>query len=169
MEIIALLGLIIGGVLVIVGLGFIFPWKNVAKLKGETTGVIKDITELDASAFNEKMAEKSGLSKPAGKGIYVKTTVGGRQAGDAKVMFHSIYAYTVDGVEYTRADGLGYNKGLAEKKIGKEVTVHYNPNSPFQASLSSGKGYKYLSIGLISGGAFFLLIALVCGGMSMLF
>lgn len=169
MEIFALLGLIIGGVLMIVGIGFIFPWKAVAKLKGETAGVIKDITEQEASAFNEKMAEKLGLSKPVGKGIYVKTAVGGKMMDDPKVMYHSIYSYSVDGVEYTRADGLGYNKGLAEKKVGKEVTVYYNPNSPFQASLSFGKGYKYLSIGLISSGAIFLLIALVCGGISMIF
>lgn len=101
--------------------------------------------------------------------MYVTTSVGGRQAGDAKVMFHSIYSYSVDGVEYTRADGLGYNKGLAEKKIGKEFTVYYNLVCPFQASLSSGKGYKYLSIGLISGGAFLLLVALVFGGISMIF
>ena len=69
-------------------------------------------------------------------------------------MFHKVYRYVVNGKEYTRADGVRYNKGMVEPLIGKAVTVYYNPENPQQSTLSNGGGYKLtMTILYIVGGS----------------
>ncbi|MBQ9991578.1 MAG: DUF3592 domain-containing protein [Lachnospiraceae bacterium] len=135
-----------GGVFLVLCIGFLFPAVIVGKLSAETKGVIREITR-DALKYNERIAA-SAKNRNKTKGVYIRAGVGStRGMGDhTPVMYHMVYAYAVDGVEYSRADGPGYNKGLAEKKIGKEVTVYYDPENPLKASLSSGEIYRGLSI-----------------------
>ena len=144
--------LCIGGVCLAVGIGFIFPAGIVGKLSATTRGIIRDIT-LDAMKYNASINSPAEV-EVSGKKIVVQAGVGGkiRKEKYKKQVYHSVYFYNVNGVEYSRADGPGYNKGLAEKKIGKQVVVYYDPSNPLKASLSSGKVYKVLSVVLISLG-----------------
>ena len=62
--------------------------------------------------------------------------------GNNSNMYAPIFQYVVDGRTYSRASGLSYNKGAAQKKLGKTVPVYYNVNAPQKASLSNGKGSR---------------------------
>lgn len=158
--------LCIGGVLLIVGIAFIFPYRVVSGLSSTTKGVIKDIT-YNAYAYNERVAGKFATEKNAGSsdkpGIRVSAGVGGynNSGSNPKQMYHTIYSYMVDGVEYSRAAGPGYNKGIVEKKIGTEVTVYYDPADPLKSSLSSGTVYKILSCSFIPVGAILVIVGFI--------
>ena len=73
-------------------------------------------------------------------------------------MYSPVFQYVVNGRTYSRASGLSYNKGLAQKKLGKTVPVYYSVNDPARASLSNGKGYKMLGLGFSIGGILFCII-----------
>ena len=162
--------LIFGAVLLLIGLVFIIPYKVVSRLKGKTEGTMQDMTD-DAAAFNNEMLEalqQPTLQKDVGP-VTLSAHVGRRSnfsnnAPNA-VTYHAIYSYCVDGTEYARADSVGYNKGQIQKKLGKKIPVYYDPEAPFKASLSSGRVYKYLIIGLsalgiVLCGVYFLLFLL---------
>lgn len=144
--------LCIGGVCLVVGIGFLFPARIVGKLSATTRGIIRDIT-LDAMKYNASTSSPAE-GEVSGTKFVVRAGVGGtiRKEKYTKHVYHSVYFYNVNGIEYSRADGPGYNKGLAEKKIGEQVTVYYDPSNPLKSSLSSGKVYKILSLFLISLG-----------------
>ena len=75
-------------------------------------------------------------------------------------MFHKVYQYVVDGREYTRADGVRYDKGAVQSWIGKTVNVYYNPENPQQSTLSNGSGYKITMIILYIAGGLIMLVGL---------
>ena len=153
--------LLLGSVLLLIGLVFIIPYKVVSRLKGRTEGVIEDMTSNGKGYnYNTHVVETSNEEPSA----YAKSVVGHKKlaVGDPQAnMYHAVYAYEVNGVKYRRADGVSYNKGNVQKKIGKRVPVYYDPANPEKASLSSGKVYQYLSIGLSSLGVVVLGIGIV--------
>lgn len=156
--------LALGIILIIVGIAFILPCIAIGKLSASTRGLIKDIT-YDAASYNKRVAAKMSdlIDDSPKRKVYVSAGVGGHHdiSGDPKKMYHAIYSYTVNGVEYSKADGTGYNKGIAMKKIGSEVKVHYDPENPLKASLSSGLVYKVLSCSFIPAGAFIIIVGLL--------
>ena len=146
----------LSGVFLIVGIGFLFPAIIVGKLSATTKGIIKDMTH-DAMKYNAQVTTPAE-NEQSGIRFIVRAGVGdGNQIGRyTKRVYHAIYFYRVNGIEYSRADGVSYNKGLLEKKLGEVVTVYYDPSNPLKASLSSGKVYKILcvllfSLGILSG------------------
>ena len=160
---------IIGGVLLLVGIIFIFPCASVSSLGGKTTGKIIGMTK-DAIAFNETanretMEETKEKEEESTIHTHISAGVGGtytRTYGTKPSnMYHTIFSYCVDGTEYCRASGVSYNKGHINKKIGKDIPVYYDTKNPERASLSSGKVYEWLSTGLIVGGIVFLIAGLV--------
>ncbi len=183
-----LAGIIVIGVgLLVVGIGlvFIIPYKNVNRFAGnQVQGRIVDMV-WDAAMYNDPLDEAAGVEhfEVAGmefvpgtrtQGISIQSIhvrVGnGMQDPHVPVigrgtvnMYHKVYRYVVNGREYTRADGIRYNKGVVQSWIGKTVTVYYNPKNPQQSTLSNGSGYKITMIILyIVGGGLVLL------GMSLL-
>lgn len=48
---------------------------------------------------------------------------------------YPVYEYVVDGVTYRRAGAMGYHSWFADKKIGKTVTVFYDPKNPKEAKM----------------------------------
>lgn len=159
-----ILGLI-GLVVLLIGLVFIIPYKVVSKLKGKTDGVIVDMT-ANVEDYNKTKGDDFGNAEAGVKkrASYLKIGVGNKpmSIGSPEAsMYHAVYTYYVNGKEYRKVDGLGYNKGNVKKKIGKKVCVYYNLENPRRSSLSSGKGYKYVSIGLSALGLILLLMRVV--------
>lgn len=154
----------IGIVLIILGLAFVFPYKAVSRLSAVTEGIIKDMT-YDAMSYNQRVAEKlKGSEKERTKEkMYITMGVGEHHgiSGESKKMYHAVYFYTVNGIEYSRAEGLGYNKGIVEKNLGNQVAVHYNPENPLNASLSSGMVYRVLSSTFILIGIILMLAGIL--------
>lgn len=156
----------IGGILLIVGIAFIFPYRAISKLSAVVKGVIKDITN-DAYRYNQRITSKFEKGKkvenPPKSGVRFSAGVGGRSNfdGKSKQMYHVIYSYTIDGVEYSRADGPGYTKEIVKKRIGSEVIVHYDPQNPLNASLSTGMVYKILSCSFIPVGIVLVILGFI--------
>lgn len=76
-------------------------------------------------------------------------------------MFHKVYRYVVNGKEYTRADGVRYNKGAVQPLIGKPVMVYFNPENPQQSTLSNGDGYKLTMVILYVVGGLLMLLGII--------
>ena len=148
--------LIMGLVLLLVGIIFIICWKHLARYSGETTGVIIDITSSGAW-YNDRTEKEASISQGDRK-LQVQMHTNTGRYGHPSNMYAPVFQYTVDGRTYSRASGLSYNKGLAQKKLGKTVPVYYNVNKPQKASLSNGKGYRMLGLGLSIGGILFCII-----------
>ena len=148
--------LIMGLVLLLVGIIFVFCWRHLARYSGETTGLIIDITSSGAW-YNDRAEKEAAISQEDRK-LQVQMHTNTGRYGDHGNMYAPVFQYVVDGRTYSRASGLAYNKGLAQKKLGKTVLVYYNVNKPQKASLSNGKGYKILGLGLSIGGILFCMI-----------
>ncbi len=148
--------LIMGLVLLLVGVIFVICWRHLARYSGETTGVIIDITSSGAW-YNDRAEKEAAISQGDCKLQVQMHTNTGRYGNHSK-MYAPVFQYAVDGKTYSRASGLSYNKGLAQKKLGKTVPVYYNVNKPQKASLSNGKGYRMLGLGLSIGGILFCII-----------
>lgn len=178
-----LAGIIIMGVgLLVIGIGlvFIIPYKNVNRFAGnKVQGRIVDMV-WDAAMYNRPLDEAAGVEhfKVAGTEFvpgtrirrrhvfptYVHVGNAGQDPHKAVIgrgtvnMYHKVYQYVVNGREYTRADGIRYNKGVVQSWMGKPVTVYYNPQNPQQSTLSNGSGYKITMIILyVVGGVLVLL------------
>ncbi len=180
-------GIIVMGVgLIVIGIGcaFIIPYKNVKRFaSNKVQGQIVDMV-WNAAMYNEPLDKAANVEhvKVAGMELQpgtrmaplVEAKVGNDtiiRVGETETdphkpvvgrgtvnMFHKVYRYVVNGKEYTRADGVRYNRGMVEPLIGKPVTVYYNPENPQQSTLSNGGGYKLTMIILyIVGGLIALL------------
>ena len=160
---------IIGGVLLVVGIVFIFPCASVSSLGGETTGKIIGMTrnamDYNETANREMTEETKEKEEESNLRIHISAGVGGKntRVGGTKPSntYHAIFSYCVDGTEYCRASGVSYNKGYIDKKVGKTIPVYYDTKNPERASLSSGKAYERISTGLIAGGIVFIIAGLV--------
>ena len=160
---------IIGVVALIAGIVFIFPWITVSSLSGKTTGKIIGMTrnamDYNETANYETAEETKEKEEESTLHIHISAGVGGKNTrmGGTKPsnMYYTIFSYFVDGTEYRRASAVAYNKGYINKRIGKNVPVYYDMKNPERASLSSGKAYKWISIGLIAGGILFSVAGLV--------
>ena len=148
--------LIMGLVLLLAGIVFVICWRHLARYSGETTGVITDITS--SGAWYNDRAEKEAAISQEDRRLQVQMHTNTGRYGSHSNMYAPVFQYVVDGRTYSRASGLSYNKGLAQKKLGKTVPVYYNVNKPQKASLSNGKGYKILGLGLSTGGILFCMI-----------
>lgn len=174
--------IVIGAGVLVVGIGLIFiiPYKNVKRFtNNKVQGEIVDMV-WNAALYNVPLDEAAGVEQvtvagmefPAGSrthGIEPGVThirVGDGDPDPNKVvlgrgpvnMYHKVYRYIVNGKEYTRADGVRYDKKAVQSWIGKTVTVYYNPEKPQQATLSNGGGYKLtMAILYVVGGLLMLL------------
>lgn len=181
-----LAGIIVTGVgVLVVGIGLIFiiPYKNVKRFAGnKVQGQIIDMV-WNAAMYNEPLERAAGVEHLKIAGIEMQpgtrehafepgvthVYVGDDQSDPKKVvigrgtvnMFHKVYRYVVDGKEYTRADGVRYDKGTVESWMGKTVNVYYNPENPQQSTLSNGGGYKLTMIILYIAGGLIMLVGLV--------
>lgn len=149
--------LIMGLVLLLVGIIFIICWRCLARYSGETTGVIIDITRY-GYLYNNQAEKEAAVSQEDGRRPHVQVNTNTGSFENNSNMYSPVFQYVVDGRTYSRASGLSYNKGLAQKKLGKTVPVYYNVNDPARASLSNGKGYKMLGLGFSIGGILFCII-----------
>ena len=148
--------LIVGLVLLLVGIIFVICWRHLAGYAGETTGVIIDITRSGAW-YNQQAEEAAAGFREDGE-FQVQMNANTGLYNSNNNMYAPVFQYVVEGRTYSRASGLAYNKGIAQKKLGKTVPVYYNVNNPQKASLSNGKGYKILGLGLSIGGILFCVI-----------
>ena len=148
--------LIMGLILLLVGIIFVICWRHLARYAGKTTGVIIDITSL-AAQYNHR-AEKEVTNSQEDRKLHIHMNTNTGIYNQHSNMYAPVFQYVVDGRTYSRASGLSYNKGIAQKKLGKTVPVYYNVNNPQKASLSSGKGYKMLGLGFSIGGILFCVI-----------
>ncbi len=184
-----LAGIIIMGVgLLVVGIGlvFIIPYKNVNRFAGnKVQGRIVDMV-WDAAMYNAHLDEAAGVEHFEVAGMefvpgtrmqriqilptHVRVGNGTQDPHEPVIgrgtvnMYHKVYQYVVNGREYTRADGIRYNKGVVQSQMGKTVTVYYNPKNPQQSTLSNGMGYKIAMIILYVVGGLLVLL-----GMALLF
>lgn len=180
-----LAGIIVTGVgVLVVGIGLIFiiPYKNVKRFaSNKVQGRIIDMV-WNAAMYNEPLESAAGVEhfqiagmemQPGTREQGMNPFVTRETAGDAQNdpnrvvvgrgtvnMFHKVYQYEVDGREYTRADGVRYNKGAVQSWIGKTVNVYYNPENPQQSTLSNGSGYKITMIILYIAGGLIMLVGL---------
>lgn len=124
-------------------LGIIFAiiGKKIFKCTAETEGRIIDMCH---NAYNYNY----GGSGRVAIGVHL----GG--AADPG-MSCPIFTYRVNGMEYTRASNISWNRGQIRRKMNKTRTIYYNPENPEQASLT-----KQSSLALI--GKIFILV----GGIS---
>ncbi len=172
-------GLIVIGVgvlLIVIGLIFILPYKNVRRFsKEKVQGQIVDMV-WNAAMYNRPLDEVANVEqfKVAGMELRPGTRNAGIEiGGDGEQdpnrpivgrgdinMYHKVYRYVVNGKEYTRADGVRYNEGAVKKWIGKTVPVYYNPENPQQSTLSNGSGYKLTMIILYIVGGLCVLVGL---------
>jgi hypothetical protein len=181
-----LAGFIVMGVGVfIAGIGLIFmiPYKNVRRFAdNKVQGTVVDMV-WNAAAYNTPLEEaaevehfkilgmefKPGTRQHVGQMNEAYVHLGDGQPDTNKVMigqgpvnmYHKVYRYIVDGKEYTRADGVRYNKGVVQSWIGKTVMVYYNPENPQQSTLSNGGGYKLTMIILYMVGGFLVLLGMI--------
>ena len=150
--------LILGLTLLLVGIIFVICWRHLARYSGKTTGVIIDITRSGAQ-YNEQ-AEKEAAISTGDRTLRVQMNRNSGLYNNYSNMYAPVFQYVVDGRTYSRASGLAYNRGIAQKKLGKTVPVYYNVNKPQKASLSNGKGYKILGLGFFIGGILFCIMGL---------
>lgn len=171
----AIVATVFGGVALLVGLIFLIPYRHLAtRFDRSVTGRVVDLV-WNAAKFNREQGhEPAELTGQVGsRRIRVSVTVGGRHqvvnpmpgTEGASVQntintFHKVYTYTVNGQTYTRADGVRYSRGLAEKWLGRDVTVYYDSAEPSRASLSQGRGFLLVSRILLPIGAALLALAL---------
>lgn len=148
-----------GLILLLVGIIFVIIWRHLSQYSGETTGVIIDITR-SGYQYNTR-AEEEITNSQGNRKIQVQMNRNTGSVATNKNMYATIFQYVVDGRTYSRASGLSYNRGIAQKKLGKTVPVYYDMNNPQKASLSNGKGYKMLWLGLFIGGILFCIIGFV--------
>lgn len=159
MENFQLLFLLAGAVSLVLGMVFLVVTRTLGKLSVTTPGTIIEITS-DPVKYNKQCISFKEIGNQT---ISLNTYTGNTKSFDVHeaTMYHKVYRYTVNGQIYTRADGVGYNKGLVAGKIGEEVMVYYDPADPFRASLSSGKSYKILAILFLSLAFLFLLSGII--------
>lgn len=148
--------LIMGLVLLLAGIIFIICSRYLAGYAGETTGVIIDITR--SGAWYNQQAEEEAADFPGVHKSHVQVNTNTGLYNNQSNMYAPVFQYVVNGRTYSRASGLSYSKGIAQKKLGKTVPVYYNVDKPQKASLSNGKGYKMLGLGLSIGGILFCVI-----------
>ncbi len=148
MEIACIICGSVGVVALLIGLIFLRVFHNVKrKYTGVTTGTIVDFT-WNASSFNVEHGGDNTVVK-AGEHFTVHAYVGGRSLTALHRpytrMYHKVFSYSVNGMEYIRADVVRYSMDLLEKWKGKTVPVYYDEENPAKAGLSSGKGYKQVA------------------------
>ena len=153
--------LIMGLALLLAGIIFVICWRHLAQYSGETTGVIIDITgdgaRYNMQAQNElKSSSEAEASLERRPHIQMNTNIGVHN--NQSNTYAPVFQYVVNGRTYSRASGLSYSKGIAQNKLGKTVPVYYDVNNPQKASLSNGKGYMMLGLGLSIGGIVFCII-----------
>ncbi len=154
----------VGALLIIIGLIFNIPYKNVSRFAGNMVqGQIVDMV-WNAAMYNDPLDQAAQVEhyKIAGMEMRPGTRNVGLHFGRTIInvgdgnhdpcrpvvgrgpvnMYHKVYQYVVNGRVYTRADGVRYNRGAIEPLMGKMVPVYYNPSNPQQSTLSNGGGYK---------------------------
>ena len=163
MIVFPILATVYGGIALLIGLIFLIPHHYVtSRFDRTTTGKVTDLTQ-NAAKFNQAQGHAEAVLGE-GSRFQVRVKVGGRsmmRKVDGSVRtntggqfsttntYHKVYTYTVGGETYTRADGVRYSRGLAEKWLDKEVPVYYDSADPSRASLSNGKGYRLVCCILI--------------------
>lgn len=130
----------VGGFFLILGVIFVMIGKMKFKCTAETEGRIIDMC-LNAYDYN------NGNSGNVAVGIWVGSSSPG--------MYCPIFAYRVNGVEYTRASNVSWNRGQIKRKMNKPRTIYYNPENPEQASLTKQSAFAVI-------GKIFIPLGVVC-------
>lgn len=166
------ISLLAGGIVLLVSYIGNMPEKRLGENRMEVKGKIIDVTN-DAAKYNDKMYVKYGIPEADRP----KVRLGGTETRDPDMKvrgYHFIYAYTVDDVEYTKADEMGYGVLHPEEKLGEVVTVMYDADKPFNAVMTEFSGTKiYKSLGpigkaLLIAGAVLLVLGAGAAGLSLL-
>lgn len=125
---------------------------------------------MDATEYNDRMYVKYGIPEADRPKVRLDGGTTRIEDPDMRVVgYHFIYAYTVDGVEYTKADEMGYGVLHPEEKVGEVVTVMYDADKPFNAVMTEFSGTKiYKSLGpigkaLLIAGAVCIVLGISCG------
>ena len=118
--------------------------------------MIIDITR--SGAWYNQQAEEAAAGSQRGHKPHFQVNANTGLYNNQSNMYAPVFQYVVNGRTYSRAGGLAYSKGIAQKKLGKTVPVYYHVDKPQKASLSNGKGYKILGLSLSIGGILFCLI-----------
>lgn len=151
--------LIAGIILVFIGivfltLGIIFCVKgnNKKKYSGRTTGKVIDMCK-SAKSFNS-----GGDGEGLHFGVYVSTGNTSRP----KLSSCPIFTYTVNGMQYTRADNVAYDVSMIRHMMERTVDIFYNPSNPADAKLVVRS--PLLIVGIV-----FILVSVLMLGMGMSF
>lgn len=129
MEVFFIVGVslaLVGVVFLAVGIILCLKGNNKKKYTGKTTGRITDMCK-NAQSFNS-----GGDGEGLHFGVYISTRSGKR----SKKSSCPIFTYTVDGVQYTRADNMSNDVKRIERMMGRTVDVYYNPENPMDARLT---------------------------------
>lgn len=93
-----------------------------------TEGVIVD-TCLNPLNYNLGLEKSWTMTN----GMKASVSIGAHFPG--RNICYPVYEYAVNGITYRRAGAIGYHRLFAEKKIGKTVTVFYDPENPETAKM----------------------------------
>lgn len=124
----------------ILGIIFVIAGKLSFKCTAATEGRIIDMC-FNAYDYN------NGHSGSTAFGI----RVGSLEPG----MYCPVFTYCVNGMEYTRASNVSWNRDQIKRKINKPRTIYYNPENPKQASLTKRSfldimGKIFILVGAVS-------------------
>lgn len=129
MEILFITGAIIisvGVIFLILGIIFCLTGNNKKKYSAITVGQVIDMCK-NANSFNT-----GGDGEGAHFGAYVTTG----NTNKPKTNRCPVFIYTVNGMQYKRADSISYDIRTVERMMNKPVNVFYNPSEPSDAKLS---------------------------------
>lgn len=129
--------IVFGAVVSFVGFVFwlITRFMRTGGMDRETTGQVVDMTR-NAYQFN---LDQGQTAEPRAPRVRVQVRATGLSG--FTLYFHKVYTYTVGGVTYTRADMVQYSRNLAQRAIGKEVTVYYDSADPGISCLGGGNAF----------------------------
>lgn len=147
MFILGIILLSLFGAAFLTGIAFLIVTQTQKKYSAQTTGKVVDKT-IHNGAY-EKGVQEIADAKINGNQVYLRT---GGKTSSGSHSYYLIYEYTVNGILYRNTTGYAVGGLQANKKVGKEVTVSYNPEAPVQASLTKKGTYKALSILLLNLG-----------------
>lgn len=143
----------IGGIIVLsvfgaaflTGVAFLIVAGTQKKYSEKTNGKIIDKT-IHNEDFEKGVVKISQADEPE---VYRRT--GGATSG-GEHSYYLVYEYVVNGNPYRKTTGYAVGGLQANRKLGKEVTVYYNPSCPEQASIVKKGLYNTLSTLLLNIG-----------------
>lgn len=141
----------VGMLFLVLGIIFVMVGKVSFKCTAATEGSIIDMC-YNAYDYN------NGGSGNRAVGIYVGDSDPG--------MYCPIFTYRVNGMEYTRASNVSWNRGQIKRKMNKPRTIYYNPENPKQASLTKQSALAIMGKIFILVGAVSIAVGILLGAIA---